>query len=152
MIVDTIQLQYFSIRKHSTQFSQITHDFLRVRIRHMEQSSRKDIVAHKYSHLVIISSIHTRLTSSLSTLVHHIIMNKRSRMKQFQSHSRMLSNCSYLTKILGHQQDEHRAHTLARTLSNMIERLREKTIAMHQRLVEQVYKISQFRLYRLLDK
>ena len=89
----------------------------------------------------------------LSTaLLHHIIMNKRSRMKQFQSHSRMLSNRSYLTKILGHQQDEHRSHSLARTLPNMIERLREKTIAMHQRLVEQVYKISQFRLYRLLDK
>ena len=73
-------------------------------------------------------------------------------MKQFQSYSRMLSNGSYLTKILGHQQDEHRAHSLARTLPNMIERLREKTIAVHQRLVEQVYKISQFRLYRLLDK
>ena len=107
----------------------------------MKQGGGKNEIAHKHSHLIIISSIHTSLSTALSTLIYHIIMYQRSGMKKFQTYRRMLGNTGNLSKITCHQQDEYRAHAFSSALTDMIEHLGKEAIAMHERLVEQIYKI-----------
>ena len=107
----------------------------------MKQGGGKNEIAHKHSHLIIISSIHASLSAALLTLINHIIMYQRSGMKKLQTYRRMLGNTGNLSKITCHQQDEYRAHTFSCALTDVVEHLGKEAIAMHKRLVEQIYKI-----------
>ena len=110
------QLQYFAVGKRLAQLGKIAHDGLRVGTRHILQGRRKDIIAHQYSHLIIIHSVDRSLSAPLRTFIHHIVMHKRCRMQQFQSHSSILRNLAHTTKVLRHQQYQDRPHTLSGTL------------------------------------
>ena len=107
----------------------------------MKQGGGKNEIAHKHSHLIIISSIHASLSAALPTLINHIIMYQRSGMKKLQTYRRMLGNTGNLSKITCHQQDEYRTHSFSSALTDVVEHLGKEAIAMHERLVEQIYKI-----------
>ena len=117
----------------------------------MEQSRGQDIIAHQHRHLVVVSGIDRRLSSSLAALVHHIVVYKRSRVKQFQAHSRVLRHLAYLAKVLRHKQDEHWSHALARTLSYVFERATKQSVFMRERLVKECHKIVEFSLNRMFN-
>jgi hypothetical protein len=55
----------------------------------------------------------------------------------------------YLSEVLRHEQYEHRAHTLACTLADVLERRTEQPVLVRERLVEKTDEIGEFRLYRV---
>ena len=65
----------------------------------MKQGGGKNEIAHKHSHLIIISSIHASLSAALPTLINHIIMYQRSGMKELQTYSRMLGKLETFPKL-----------------------------------------------------
>ena len=148
---DVRQLQYLTVGKRTSQFGKISHNLLRMSACHTQKGSRKDIVAHEHSHLIVISSVDRSLTTTLLTLIHHVIMNERSRVKQLQSHSSVLCSIVDSAEVLGHKQYQHRAHALAGTLADMLQRRAEQSVLVRERLVEKTYKVGEFRLYRVLN-
>ena len=73
-------------------------------------------------------------------------------MQQFQSHGGMLCDSRYLSVVLRREQNEHGAHALAATLSDMRQRLREQSVVVGQSLVEKFDEIEQIMLNRVFDK
>ena len=119
--------------------------------RHTQKGCRKDVIAHEYSHLIVISGVDRSLTTTLLTLIHHIIMNERSRVEQLQSNGSILRSLVDSAEVLRHKQYQHRAHTLACTLADVLQRRAEQSVLVRERLVEKTYKVGEFRLYRVLN-
>ena len=119
LILNVWQLQNLTSSQRTAQFSEIFNNTLMTSERHMKQSGRKDVIAYQDCHLIIIGSINGRLTSTLVTFVYHIVMNEWSRMQQFKTNGRMLSDVTNITKIACHQHHQNGAHTFSSTLTNM---------------------------------
>ena len=114
-----------------------------------KQGCRKDVIAHEHRHLIIISSVDRCLTAALLALVHHIVVHERSRVKQLETDGSVLRRKVYLSEVFRHEQYEHRAHTLACTLADVLERRTEQPVLVRERLVEKTDEIGEFRLYRV---
>ena len=147
---DVRELQNLAVGERASEFGKIGNDLLRVGASHAKQRRRKDIVAHEHSHLIVVSSVHRRLTATLLALVHHVVVHERSRMQQFQTHGSILRRMVYLSEVLRHEQNEHWTHTLACTLADMLERRAEQSVLVRERLIEKCDEIGDFRLNRVL--
>ena len=95
---------------------------------HTKESRGENIVAHEHSHLIVVRGVHRSLSSTLLTLVHHVVMYERSGMKQLQTYGSVLRDISYLSEITRHKKYQHRAHSLACTLANMFERTTQQPV------------------------
>ena len=148
---DVRQLEYLAIRQRASQLGKISHNLLRMSTSYAQKGCRKDVVAHKHRHLIVISGVDRSLTTTLLTLIHHVIMNERSRVEQLQSHGSILRSLVDSAEVLSHKQYQHRAHTLACTLADVLQRRAEQSVLVRERLVEKTYKVGEFRLYRVLN-
>jgi hypothetical protein len=72
--------------------------------------------------------------------------------QQLQTDSSMLGDHRHIATVLSHQQNEHGAHTLATTLTNVLQGRAQQTIIMSERLVEKFDEIEQIMLNGLFDK
>ena len=85
----------------------------------MQKSSRKDVVAHQHRHLIIKGGIDRGLSTTFSTLIHHIIMHQRGGMQQLQAYCSIQRHVTHLAIVLRYQQRQQWAHPLAATLTDM---------------------------------
>ena len=148
LVVYVGQLQYLAARQCASQFGQILHYLLIIRERNVQKRRRQQIIARKYGHFVVVNGIHRGLSSALVAVVNHVVVHQTGRVKQFQAHRSVLCHVGNHTVVLGHQQDEHRAHALSGLLLYVLQNLREHSVSMSQRLVEQIYKVGKVFLYR----
>ena len=120
------------------------------RVRDLQKSCRENVITHKHRHLIVIHGIYRRLPPSLVTLVDNIVVDKRSRMKQFQTYSCILRHIPYFAKCFGNQQYKHRTHTLSSALANVSERIGEQSVRMRKSIIETTDKLVELLFYRLL--
>ena len=73
-------------------------------------------------------------------------------MEQLKAHRSMLGGHRHLSVVLCHEQDKHRAHALAATLTNMLQGALQQSVAIGERLVEKCDEIEQIMLNRLFDE
>ena len=102
----------------------------------MLQSLAQDIVTDEHRSLVVEQRVDTLLTASAITLVHHIVVYERCRMKQLQSKRSMQHPLAHRTLSLGREQCQYGAHLLAPSLGKMVESNFQQRIVMIQRLTK----------------
>ena len=145
-------MQDFTIRQRTAQLCQVAHYLFRMGIGDVQQCGGEDIIAHQHADLVVVDSIYRSLSSSLPTLIHHIIVYQTGCVEQFEPDGCMLGHRCHTTKSFGNEQDKHGAHTFASALSDVVERLRQQAILVLQRLVEHRDEFFQFRTYGFFDE
>ena len=96
----------------------------------VQQCRREYVVADEHRHLIVIGSVHRRLATALSALVHHVVVDQRCGVQQLQTYCRMLRHLRYLSEVFSHQQYEHRPHALSRTLTDVLQRAAEHPVFM----------------------
>ena len=72
-------------------------------------------------------------------------------MQEFETDGRILRHISDPSEILGHKQNKDGTHTFSLPLRDMCKHLREESVGVCQRLVEESDKTLQIALNRLLD-